>query len=87
MENNVQEMTLVGFYHFLSKDKTKHYYVVQALSTTNDISNGINKVSLVDVFVSEEIYNSIMNKEIGEPIKVQITPNLSTGKLSFRICL
>ena len=87
MENNVQEMTLVGFYHFASKDKTKHYYVVQALSNENDVSKGINKASVVDVFVSEEIYNSIMNREIGDVINVQVIPNLSTGKLSFKICL
>lgn len=84
---NVQEMTLIGFYHFSSKDKTKHYYVVQALFNELNVSNSTNKASVVDVFVSEEIYNSIMNKEIGEPIKVQMIPNLSTGKLSFRISL
>lgn len=87
MENNVQEMTLVGFYHFASKDKTKHYYVVQALSNQIEEGKAINRASVVDVFVSEEIYNSIVNKEIGDIINVQITPNLSTGKLSFRICL
>ena len=84
---NVQDMTLVGFYHFSSKDKTKHYYVVQALTNEIDLSKSTNRASVVDVFVSEEIYNSIMNKEIGESIKVQMIPNLSTGKLSFKICL
>lgn len=84
---NVQEMTLVGFYHFASKDKTKHYFVVQALSNKIEEGKAINRASVVDVFVSEEMYNSIINREIGDVIKVQITPNLSTGKLSFRICL
>lgn len=84
---NVQEMSLVGFYHFSSKDKTKHYYVVQALSNQIEEGKAINKAFVVDVFVSEDIYNSIINKDIGEVIKVQITPNLSTGKLSYKICL
>lgn len=84
---NVQEMTLVGFYHFASKDKTKHYYVVQALSNQVEDGKAINKASVVDVFVSEDIYNSIINKDIGEILNVQIIPNLSTGKLSFKICL
>lgn len=84
---NVQEMTLVGFYDFFSKDKQNHYYVVQALSSTNDVSKGTCKSVIVDVFVSEEIYNSILNREIGTYINVQITPNLSTGKLSFKVCL
>lgn len=83
----IQEMSLIGYYHFASKDKTKHYYVVQALSTTRDVSTGNFKSHIVDVFVSEDIYNAILEKEIGTPLNVQITPNLSTGKLSFKICL
>lgn len=84
---NVQEMPLVGFYHFSSKDKTKHYYIVQAMSYQVEEDIAVNKATVIDVFTSEEIYNSIINKEIGELIKVQMTPNLSTGKLSFKICL
>ena len=84
---NVQDMTLIGFYHFSSKDKTKHYYVVQALTNEVNVSNSTNKATVIDIFVSDEIYNSILNKEIGEPIKVQMTPNLSTGKIGFKICL
>ena len=53
MENNAQEMTLVGFYHFASKDKTRHYYVVQALTNKIDDTNEINRAFVVDVFVSE----------------------------------
>lgn len=84
---NVQDMTLIGFYHFSSKDKTKHYYVVQALTNELNVSNSTNKATVIDIFVSDEIYNSILNKEIGEPIKVQMTPNLSTGKIGFKLCL
>lgn len=83
----VQEMNFIGYYHFASKDKTKHYYVVQALSTTKDVSNGNYKTNIVDIFVSEEMYNIILEKEIGTPINVQIIPNLSTGKFSFKILL
>lgn len=84
---NVQEMPLVGFYHFSSKDKTKHYYVVQVMAYQIEEGKAIRKSTIVDVFTSEEIYNSIINKEFGELIKVQMTPYLSTGKLSFKICL
>lgn len=84
---NVQEMSLVGFYHFASKDKTKHYFVVQAMTNKIEEGKAINRATIIDVFVSEEMYNSIINKEVGELIKVQMTPNLSTGKLSFKICL
>ena len=83
----MQEMSLIGYYHFSSKDKTKHYYVVQALSSTNDVSNGIYKANVVDIFVSEEMYKTIIEKEIGTSLNVQMIPNLSTGKLSFKICL
>lgn len=83
----MQEMSLIGHYYFPSKDKTKHYYVVQALSSTRDVSAGNFKSHIVDVFVSEDIYNAILEKEIGTLLNVQITPNLSTGKLSFKICL
>lgn len=84
---NVQEMSLIGYYHFSSKDKTKHYYVVQALTSTNDVSQGNYKSNIIDIFVSEEIYNIILEKEIGALLNVQMIPNLSTGKFSFKICL
>lgn len=84
---SMQEMSLIGYYHFSSKDKTKHYYVVQALTSTNDVSQGNYKSNIVDIFVSEEIYNVILEKEIGTLLKVQMIPNLSTGKFSFKICL
>lgn len=83
----LQDMTLIGYYHFASKDKTKHYYVIQAMSNTNDISNGNFRANIVDIFVTGEMYNTIIQKEIGTVLSVQITPNLSTGKLSFKICL
>lgn len=84
---SMQEMSLIGYYHFSSKDKTKHYYVVQALTSTNDVSQGNYKSNIVDIFVSEEIYNVILEKEIGTLLKVQMIPNLSTGKISFKVCL
>jgi len=84
---NVQQMTLVGFYHFASKDKTKHYYVIQAMLNQIEEGKAINRASVIDVFVSEEIYNSIINRDLGTTINVQITPNLSTSKLSYKICL
>lgn len=83
----IQEMTLVGYYHFASKDKTKHFYVVQALSSKNDVSNSNYRSTICDIFVSEEMYNSILNREIGTLINVQVEPNLSTGKINFKICL
>ena len=82
-----QDMSLIGYYHFSSKDKTKHYYVIQLLSVENDVSKGTYRAYPIDIFVSEEIYNTILEKEIGTVLTVQITPNLSTGKLSYKICL
>lgn len=82
---NIVEMSLVGNNKFTSKDKTKIYFVIQALYNEIDISKQINKATLINIFVSEELYNTLAGVDIGTVLKVQVVPNLSTGKVSYKI--
>ena len=82
---NVIEMILVGNNKFGSKDKTTNYFVIQALYNEADISKQTNKATLINIFVNEELYNSLSGADIGTVLKVQVVPNLSTGKVSYKI--
>ena len=84
MENLV-EMILVGNNKFSSKDKTSNYFVIQALYNEADISKQTNKATLINIFVNEDLYNSLSGADIGTILKVQVIPNLSTGKVSYKI--
>lgn len=82
---NVIEMILVGNNKFSSKDKTTNYFVIQALYNEADVSKQTNKATLINIFVTEELYNSLAGADIGTALKVQVIPNLSTGKVFYKI--
>lgn len=82
---NVIEMAYVGHNHFSTKDKTKVYYIVQVLYNTEDISRNTNKASLINIFVSDQEYQELCNIAIGSPLKIEVLPNLETGKISYKI--
>lgn len=87
MGKTVEEMVLVGFHHFSSKDKTKIYYVIQCLHNDVDIERSNNKGTLINIFVTEEVYKQIIHRSIGELLKVEISANLQTSKVSYRVVI
>lgn len=82
---NVIDMILVGNNKFSSKDKTTNYFVIQALYNEVDVSKQTNKATLINIFVTEELYNSFACADVGTVLKVQVIPNLGTGKVSYKI--
>lgn len=84
----MEEMVLIGYFHFESKEKKQIYYVVQALHSDNDVSKSIKKGTLINIFVPDEDYKKIISSyDIGSLIKVDVKPNFETGKLSYRVIL
>ena len=87
MEKTTQEMILVGYHHFNSKDKKQIYYVVQCLYNENDLSRGNLRGTMINIFVEDEIYKKITELEIGTPLKIEVTPNVSSGKIYYRVVI
>ena len=72
MENSTQEMILVGYHHFNSKDKKQIYYVVQCLYNEDDRTRGNLKGTMINIFVEDEVYQKICKLEIGTVLKVEV---------------
>lgn len=87
MDRQTQNMILVGYHHFNSKDKTQIYYVVQCLYSENDLTRGNRKGTMINIFVDDDIYKKILEMDIGTVLKVEIIPNLNSGKLSYKVVL
>lgn len=88
MDSQIQEMTLVGYYHFSSKDKQNHYFVVQCLFSENDLSKNIMRGTMLNIYVDDLTYSKITEDfNIGNSIKVEVRPNINTGKVSYKIVL
>jgi len=85
MEKSVQDMILVGYHTFSSKDKTKIYYVVQCLYSEQNITKSSYKGTLINIFTEDEIYKKVVGLEIGTPIKVEVIPNLASGKVYYKV--
>lgn len=87
MENQTQEMILIGYHHFNSKDKKQIYYVIQVLHSDNDLTRGNMKGTMINIFTDDDTYKKISELDIGSVIKIEIRPNLSTGKLSYKVVI
>ncbi len=85
--NEVKELIFVGNISFSSKAKDKIYYVVQVLHNEIDVSRGTNRATLVNIFTDDDTYKKFVGAEIGSTVKVEIKPNLSTGKINYKIIL
>lgn len=84
--DELKEMSLVGFYNFSSKDKTKSFFVIQVLFYEEDKSMNSIKSNIINIFVNEEQYKNIVdNKSIGSILNVRIKADLSTGKVYYSI--
>ena len=86
MVDNIEEFVLCGYYHFDSKDKTKHYYVVQLLANNKENETN-NRATLIPVFVERKIFEEIILQDIGSLVKCNIKPNFATNKVSYKILL
>lgn len=83
--DEVKQMSLVGFYNFSSKDKTKKYFVIQALCNEIDKSQNTIKSNIINIFTDENIYNSVIQKQIGSLLNVKIKADLINGKVYYNI--
>lgn len=85
MEIQVKQMTLVGYYHFNSKDKTKIFFVVQCLYSSVDLSNDNLRGTMINIFVDENVFNKVKSMDMGTSLDVQVSSNLETGKLYYTL--
>lgn len=84
--DELKDMSLVGFYKFSSKDKTKSFFVIQVLFYEEDKSINSIKSNIINIFVNEEQYKNIVdNNSIGSILNVRIKADLSTGKVYYSI--
>lgn len=79
------EMTYVGHNHFSAKDRSKIYYVLQVLCNTVDEFRGTNIATLINIFVDDETYKRYKDNAIGTTLNIEVKPNLSTGKINYKI--
>ncbi len=85
MENIVQ-MNLIGFHHFKNKEKTEDYHIVQcAYYEEKDEQRAQMKAVIIPIFVDLKSYQEIANKKLGSTIDVEVTPNLVTGKVRYKV--
>lgn len=87
MEKSLQEMVLVGYHHFSSKDKSQIFYVVQVLYNNTDIERANNKATMINIFTTDEIYKKVCQMSIGQVLKVEMSPNLETGKIYYKVVM
>lgn len=87
MDKSTQDMILVGYHHFNSKDKKQIYYVVQCLYNENDTTRGNLKGTMINIFVEDNVYQKVAKLDIGTVLKIEIVPNLSTGKIYYRVVI
>ena len=84
--NEVKEMIYVGHNHFSSKEKDRIYSIIQVLYNVEDKQHFTNKATLINIFVDDEIYKKVAQSfEVGNVIKIEIVPNISTGKINYNI--
>lgn len=87
MEKSIQEMVLVGYHHFSSKDKSEIFYVVQVLYNNTDIERANNKATMINIFITDEIYKKVCQMSIGQVLKVEMSPNMETGKIYYKVVM
>ena len=87
MEKTTMEMILVGYHHFYSKDKKQIYYVVQCLYNEDDKTRANLKGTMINIFVEDDVYKKVIQNDIGTLLQVQVLPNLSTGKIYYKVVI
>ena len=87
MRKSIEEMTLVGFYHFSSKDKKQIYYVVQVLYNKTDLEHANNKANIINIFTTDDVYKKACAMSIGDTLNIEMTPNIENGKIYCKVVL
>lgn len=83
---NVKEMSLVGYYTFKSKDKSKTYYILQFLN--NIIENDNNKSVLINIYVDKNKYQRVTEDYgIGSSLQIESNINYETNKVYYSVVL
>lgn len=87
MEKSIEEMVLIGYHHFSSKDKSQIFYVIQCLFNEQDMTKGTMKGTMINIFVNDETYKIVNQMGIGTPLKIEVSPNIQTGKLNYKVVI
>ena len=87
MGKSIEEMTLVGYHHFTAKDKSQIFYVVQVLYNKTDIEHANNRATIINIFTTDDIYKKVCNMSIGEVLKIEMIPNMESGKIYYKVVL
>ena len=83
---NVKEMSLVGYYTFKSKDKSKSYYILQFLN--NIVDGESNKGILINIYVDKDLYKRIVDDyDIGSLLNIQSNINYEINKVYYSVVL
>lgn len=87
MENNIVQGNLIGYYHFTTKDKSKTYYIIQAMVCKAEPERNNMRSTVLTIFTNEDIYKKIIGTDIGSKIDIEIIPNLETGKINYKVMI
>lgn len=83
---NVKEMSLVGYYTFKSKDKSKTYYILQFLNSI--VENDNNKSVLINIYVDKDKYQRVTEDYgIGSSLQIESNINYETNKVYYSVVL
>ena len=84
----MEEMNLIGFYSFSTKDKSKNYYIIQLLARDTNKSSNYLRGYIVNSFVNSKDFDYITNHfTVGDVLKVQSIVDFSTNKVRYHILL
>lgn len=84
----MEEMNLIGFYSFSTKDKSKNYYIIQLLARDNNKTSNNLRGFIVNSFVNAVQFDYIINHfSVGDVLKVQSIVDYSTNKVRYHILL
>lgn len=83
---NVMEMSLVGYYTFKSKDKSKTYYILQFLNSF--VEKDSNKSILINIYVDKDVYQCVTEDYgLNSLLQVKTNINYETNKVFYSVVL
>lgn len=78
----IMDLQYVGYRYFVSKDKTKTFYILQFLICQQNETNTLLETGVTNIFVNETQYKDfIQNKQIGQKYQVKISVDLINDKI------
>lgn len=80
------DLQYVGYKYFLSKDKSKTFYILQFLICQENETNTQMQTGVINVFVTEAKYKEFLqSKKIGQKYKVKITVDLINDRIQKEV--